>query len=61
MTDKHKQRVKRFGDKMAKDDDVSAHVITVFYKNGDIENNWSGIDNGHSYDSAPFLLEDDDE
>jgi bacillopeptidase F (M6 metalloprotease family) len=43
MTDKHRARIKKFGDRLAKDSGVVAHCIVVWYKNGDTENNWSGI------------------
>ena len=58
MNDKQRARLKKFGDKLAGDGDVVAHVITVWYKNGENETNWSGMRTGPSFDSAPFLLED---
>jgi len=59
MDDKHRQRLKRFGDKLAKDSDVMAHIVTVWYKNGDVENNWSGVTT--SVEPKPFLLPDSDD
>jgi hypothetical protein len=59
MNDKQKARLKKFGDKLAGDGDVMAHVITVWYRNGDTETNWSGLNTTRPIDSAPFLLEDD--
>ena len=57
MNDKHRARLKKFGDKLAADKEVVAHVVTVWYKNGDTENNWSGMKTG-KVEPGPFLLED---
>jgi hypothetical protein len=56
MNDKQKDRVKKFGDKLAEDRDVLAHVVTVWYSNGDVENNWSGVQTNRQ---LPTLVVDD--
>jgi len=61
MNDKQRKRLKRFGDKLAQDSDVMAHALTVWYANGDVENNWSGINTDKPIAPAPFLLTDDDD
>jgi len=60
MNDKQRKRLKKFGDKLAQDGDVVAHTLTVWYANGDVENNWSGIGE-KPIAPAPFLLTDDDD
>ena len=56
MDEKHKERVRRFGDKLANDREVLAHVVTVWYRNGDVENNWSGVQTTRQ---LPTLVVDD--
>ena len=56
MDEKQKERVRRFGDKLANDRDVLAHVVTVWYRNGDVENNWSGVQTNRQ---LPTLVVDD--